>query len=54
MNKNFAVMFSCIDVLLGTFYMPTVAKPNRTGLGPVDQAKYPRTFFGQLVHPFRR
>lgn len=54
MNKNFAVMFSFIDVLLGTFYMPHTAKPGRTGLMGEEQKTHPRTFFGQILYPFRR
>lgn len=54
MNKNFAVMFSCIDVMLGTFYMPRVSKPGRTGLMGDEQKTHPRTFFGQMIYPFKR
>lgn len=54
MNKNFAAMFSCIDLICGTFYMPAAIKPGRTGLGRTEQQTYPGTFIGQFIHPFKR
>lgn len=54
MDKNFAVMFSGIDVALGTFFMPKDAFPKTTGLYAEEKKTHPRTFFGQLIYPFRR
>lgn len=54
MDKNFAVMFSCIDVALGTFYMPRNAVPKTTGLMGDERKTHPRTFIGQFLYPFRR
>ncbi|HEV2693235.1 MAG TPA: sterol desaturase family protein [Verrucomicrobiae bacterium] len=54
MDKNFAAMFSCIDVVLGTFYMPKNTMPETTGLSAGEKAGHPRTFTGQLLHPFKK
>jgi sterol desaturase/sphingolipid hydroxylase (fatty acid hydroxylase superfamily) len=54
MDKNFAVMFSCIDVALGTFYMPKDRFPKTTGLMGEERKNHPRTFLGQLLYPFGR
>lgn len=51
-DKNFAVMFSCIDVLLGTFYMPKNQQPKTTGLFASEKKGFPRTLLGQIIHPF--
>jgi sterol desaturase/sphingolipid hydroxylase (fatty acid hydroxylase superfamily) len=54
MDKNFAVMFSCIDVALGTFYMPKDKFPKTTGLMGEERKSHPTTFLGQLLYPFKR
>jgi sterol desaturase/sphingolipid hydroxylase (fatty acid hydroxylase superfamily) len=54
MDKNFAAMFSCIDVMLGTFYLPKNAMPETTGLSAEEKTGHPRTFAGQLLYPFKR
>lgn len=54
MNKNFAAMFSFIDLLCGTFYMPSTLKPDTTGLSKEEKQSHPRTFTGQILHPFKR
>jgi len=54
MDKNFAVMFSCIDVLLGTFYMPKNIYPKTTGLMGDERKTHPHSFAGQLLYPFKR
>lgn len=52
-DKNFAAIFSCIDLLFGTFYMPKGLVPETTGLSPEEKPAYPKTLIGQLLHPFR-
>ena len=54
MDKNFAAMFSCIDVFLGTFYMPKNAVPASTGLLGEDRAAHPHSFIGQFLLPFKK
>lgn len=49
-DKNFAVLLSCMDWLFGTAYLPG-RWPSRYG---VIGEKLPRTYFGQLAFPFRR
>ncbi len=53
-DKNFAAMFSCIDLVLGTFYMPKGSMPLTTGLSKQERTNHPRTFGGQLLYPFRK
>ncbi len=53
-DKNFAAMFSCIDLVLGTFYMPKDSMPLTTGLSKQERTVHPRTFRGQLLYPFRK
>ena len=52
-NKNFAAMFSIIDLMAGTFYMPKNRAPGSLGLSPEERAGYPGGFWGQLAWPFR-
>lgn len=52
-NKNFAAMFSFLDLLGGTYFMPTDRLPTSTGLGAGDAA-FPRSLWGQLCYPFQR
>jgi sterol desaturase/sphingolipid hydroxylase (fatty acid hydroxylase superfamily) len=53
-DKNFAAMFSCLDLALGTFYMPKGVIPDTTGLSPEEKTVHPRTFAAQLLYPFRK
>ncbi len=53
-DKNFAAMFSCIDLVLGTFYMPMHLRPDTTGLSAQEKTVHPRTLGGQLWYPFRK
>jgi sterol desaturase/sphingolipid hydroxylase (fatty acid hydroxylase superfamily) len=53
-DKNFAAMFSLLDLALGTFYMPKDAMPETTGLSAQEKAVHPRTLGGQLLYPFRK
>jgi sterol desaturase/sphingolipid hydroxylase (fatty acid hydroxylase superfamily) len=53
-DKNFAAMFSCIDVVLGTFYMPGDVIPHTTGLSGDARTNHPRSFIGQFLLPFMR
>ncbi|MEY4916099.1 MAG: hypothetical protein RL616_12 [Verrucomicrobiota bacterium] len=54
LDKNFAAMFSCLDLAFGTFYMPANARPETVGLAAPEKAVHPRTFVGQLLYPFRK
>lgn len=47
-DKNFAVIFSCIDRLFGSFYLPN-ERATRFGLGPDSQ---PVPFHSQMLMPF--
>jgi sterol desaturase/sphingolipid hydroxylase (fatty acid hydroxylase superfamily) len=53
-DKNFAAMFACIDVALGTFYMPKDVIPADTGLSGEARATHPHSFLGQFLLPFRK
>lgn len=53
-DKNFAAMFSCIDVILGTFYMPKDIVPDRTGLSGEARSSHPHSFLGQFLLPFKK
>jgi lathosterol oxidase len=50
-NTNYAVFFSFIDRLFGTFYLPGEKWPARYG---VSMPNYPRGFLPQFIYPFRR
>jgi len=50
-DKNFAAMFSCIDLVLGTFYMPKGVMPDTLGLSEEEKAVHPKTFAAQLLYP---
>lgn len=49
LNKNFAPTFPVLDLIFGTFYMPTGKLPEHFGNGEHD---FPEGFLGQLVYPF--
>ena len=53
-DKNFCAMFSCIDLMFGTYYHPENQLPESYGIGKDAQEKYPKTFLGQLTYPFRK
>ncbi len=53
-DKNFAAMFSCIDLVLGTFYMPMHLTPDTTGISGQERTTHPRTLAGQLWYPFKK
>jgi len=53
-DKNFAAMFSCLDLVFGTFYMPQDSMPETTGLSASEKPVHPRTFAKQLLYPFRK
>jgi len=48
-DKNFAPTFPFLDVIFGTFYMPTGRLPGQFG---VDDAEFPQGFWGQMVYPW--
>ena len=53
-DKNFAAMFSCLDLAFGTFYMPKDLMPDTTGLSATEKTVHPRTLAGQLLYPFKK
>jgi sterol desaturase/sphingolipid hydroxylase (fatty acid hydroxylase superfamily) len=48
-GANFTTVFSLIDVIFGTFYMPKRAIP---ALG-IATRSFPTTWFGQTLYPFK-
>ena len=51
-GKNFGISLSVWDWLFGSAYWPHEAPELELGFDDVDD--YPKTFFGQLLAPFRR
>lgn len=51
-NKNFAPTFAFLDVIFGTFYMPSGDSPDAHPFGARDDIPKGR-FLGQLLWPFR-
>ena len=51
LNRNFAGLFSLLDLLFGTFYLPKGKQPERFG---VAGKPLPTTVLGQLAYPFRK
>ncbi len=49
-DRNFAGQLAILDLLLGTIHLPAGASPHRYG----TETPVPRSYFGQLVFPFRR
>jgi sterol desaturase/sphingolipid hydroxylase (fatty acid hydroxylase superfamily) len=49
--KNFANLFSCIDLVFGTFYLPGDRTPSTFGSG---DERVPESVFGQMVYPLLR
>lgn len=50
-SSNFAGTFPLYDLAFGTFHMPAGQRPDAY---EVDDPHFPKGFFGQLLHPFRR
>lgn len=50
-DRNFAVSFSCIDYVMGTYYCPEDRWPEQYGLE--SQESLPRGFLKQLIFPFK-
>ena len=48
-NKNFAVHFTFIDRLFGTYYLPEDEWPEEMGL---EDEKFPKGYFNQTIYPF--
>jgi sterol desaturase/sphingolipid hydroxylase (fatty acid hydroxylase superfamily) len=48
-NKNFAAFFPFLDIIFGTFYMPSGQHPMVFG---TEREKVPNGFLGQIVYPF--
>lgn len=53
-DKNFAAMFSCLDLAFGTFYLPQDLLPETTGLSATEKPVHPHTLAGQLLYPFKK
>lgn len=52
-NKNYCSVFSCLDLLFGTYHHPESALPEQYGLSDKEQKDYPPTLAGQLIYPFK-
>jgi len=50
LDRNFAGLFSFIDRIFGTYYMPEGKVPQRFGL---HNEQIPRNIWGQMIYPFR-
>jgi sterol desaturase/sphingolipid hydroxylase (fatty acid hydroxylase superfamily) len=50
-NKNFASTLPVLDVVFGTFYMPSNERPDAYGIADRD---FPPGFARQMLYPFRR
>ena len=48
-GKNFSTIFTFIDRLFGTYYLPNNVWPEGTG---VHEGSYPKGYLKQMVHPF--
>jgi sterol desaturase/sphingolipid hydroxylase (fatty acid hydroxylase superfamily) len=48
-GKNFSTVFTFIDRLFGTYYLPDNVWPEGTG---VHEGSYPKGYLKQMVHPF--
>jgi sterol desaturase/sphingolipid hydroxylase (fatty acid hydroxylase superfamily) len=53
-DKNFAAMFSCLDLMLGTYYMPKNKLPDTLGLSPAEKKTHPWSLWQQLAYPFKK
>jgi|TARA_B110000438_G_C15653194_1_gene580492 sterol desaturase/sphingolipid hydroxylase (fatty acid hydroxylase superfamily) len=51
-GKNFAIVFSFIDVLFGSFYLPK--RKDDSSLFGISQAKISNSLCGQFIYLFRR
>ena len=51
LDRNFAGLFPWMDLLFGTFYLPSGKQPSRFG---VSGQNVPSTFVGQMLYPLRR
>lgn len=47
-HKNFAGLFSCLDLIFGTYYMPKNELPSDFGISE----EIPQTLWGQMFYPF--
>ncbi|MES2760962.1 MAG: sterol desaturase family protein [Bacteroidota bacterium] len=48
-GKNFSTIFTFIDRIFGTYYLPKDVWPEGTG---VHEGSYPKGYLKQMVHPF--
>ncbi len=48
-GKNFSTIFTFIDRLFGTYYLPKDVWPEGTG---VHEGSYPKGYLKQMAHPF--
>ncbi len=51
-NRNFASIFSILDLACGTFYMPEDKLP--LDLGLTGEPSYPKNLWQQVFYPFKR
>jgi sterol desaturase/sphingolipid hydroxylase (fatty acid hydroxylase superfamily) len=48
-GKNFSTVFTFIDRIFGTYYLPEDVWPEGTG---VHEGNYPKGYLNQMIHPF--
>ncbi len=53
-DKNFCSVFSCLDLMFGTYFHPTGKLPGAYGLSPAEQKETPPGLARHLIHPFRK
>lgn len=53
-NKNFSIMFVCIDVLFGTFYAPRDRYPKSLGIVDDGRVELQDNIFSHLIYPFQK
>ncbi|MCH2037601.1 MAG: sterol desaturase family protein, partial [Rickettsiales bacterium] len=53
-NKNFTIMFCCIDYVFGTFYAPRDRFPKSLGLHDEATIPFKNNIFSHLIYPFKR
>lgn len=53
-DKNFCSMFSCLDLIFGTYHHPETP-PEKYGISKAEQKDFPAlSLWGQLLYPFKR
>ncbi len=53
-DKNFCGIFSCIDIMFGTYYYPEGKLPDAYGLSAKEQAQVPAKLLPHIFQSFKR